>query len=236
VSTRAESANAVPVTAFALTLLECSGYDAEGSAQRAFITDDTTEGVDFLKFFLAISQGIDNVTTAVGKIAWWMTLVMVLIGALNVVTRYVGRAMGISLGGTIYIVLQTYAYDFIFLMGAAYVLRRDAHVRVDILFSSLSQRGKAIVDILGVLFFLFPFSYMGLFFAQRYVGTSWRQAEVNLNAGGVAVYPIKTLILIVFGLLMVQGVSELIKNVAFLSGHKLTGSTHERVTGQTEAI
>jgi TRAP-type mannitol/chloroaromatic compound transport system permease small subunit len=189
-----------------------------------------------LKFFLAVSHGIDAVTTVVGKVAWWTTLVMVLIGALNVVTRYVGRAMGISLGGTIYIVLQTYAYDFIFLMGAAYVFRQDAHVRVDILFATLSQRGKALVDIIGVLLFLFPFSYMGLYFAQRYVGTSWRQSEVNLNAGGVAVYPAKTLILIVFGLLIVQGISELIKNVAFLSGRTESGSVHERVTTQTEAL
>lgn len=189
-----------------------------------------------MKFLLAVSKGIDSVTTVVGKVAWWMTLVMIAFGVLNVVTRYVGRSLGISLGGTQYIVYQTYAYDFIFLMAAAYVFRRDAHVRVDIVFSSLSRRGKAIVDIIGLLFFLFPFSYMGLYFAQRYVGTSWRQMEVNLNAGGVPVYPVKTLILIAFGLLIVQGVSESIKNVAFLSGRTDSGSIHEPVTTQTEAL
>lgn len=189
-----------------------------------------------MKFLLAVSHGIDAVTTVVGKVAWWTTLVMVLIGVLNVVTRYVGRALGISLGGTIYIVLQTYAYDFIFLMGAAYVLRKDAHVRVDIVFSNLSQRAKAIIDVLGVLFFLLPFSFMGIYFAQRYVATSWRQNEVNLNAGGIAVYPAKTLILIAFGLLILQGLSELIKNVAFLSGRSDSGSVHQSITSQTEAL
>ena len=189
-----------------------------------------------MKFLLAVSRGIDAVTTRVGRVAWWMTLLMILIGLLNVVTRYVGRSLGISLGGTQYIVWQTYAYDFIFLMAAAYVLRLDAHVRVDIVFSTLSARAKALVDVFGILFFLLPFSYMGLHFAQRYVSTAWRQMEVNLSAGGVPVYPVKTLILIAFGLLIVQGVSELIKNVAFLSGHAASGSVHARVTSQTEAI
>lgn len=189
-----------------------------------------------MKFLLAVSRGIDVVTTAVGKIAWWAVLAMVLIGTFNVVTRYAGRALGVSLGGTLYIVLQTYAYDFVFLLGAAYVFRKDAHVRVDIIFSNFSRRGKAIVDVLGVLLFLLPFSFMGIYFAQRYVSTSWRQGEINLNAGGIAVYPAKTMILIAFGLLLVQGLSELVKNVAFLKGHRGSGSTHEPVTEQTEAI
>jgi TRAP-type mannitol/chloroaromatic compound transport system permease small subunit len=195
-----------------------------------------SEGAVHLKFFLAVSQGIDAVTTVVGRVAWWMTLAMVLVGVLNVVTRYAGRSLGISLGGTIYIVLQTYAYDFVFLMGAAYVFRKDAHVRVDIIFSNLRPRARAIVDVMGILLFLLPFSYMGLYFGQRYVATSWRQAEINLNAGGIAVYPAKTLILVAFGLLVVQGVSELIKNLAFLTGHADSGSSHARLTDQTEAI
>ena len=188
-----------------------------------------------MKFLLAVSRGIDAVTTVVGRVAWWMTLLMILIGLLNVVTRYVGRSLGMSLGGTQYIVLQTYAYDFVFLMAAAYVFRLDAHVRVDIVFSSLSQRAKAIVDVLGILLFLFPFAYLGLHFTQRYVATSWRQMEINLSAGGVPVYPAKTLILVAFALLIVQGVSELIKNAAFLTGHTSSGSVHARVTSQTEA-
>ncbi|HEX7004062.1 MAG TPA: TRAP transporter small permease subunit [Trueperaceae bacterium] len=189
-----------------------------------------------MKFLLAVSRGIDAVTTTIGRVAWWMTLLMILIGLLNVVTRYVGRSLGISLGGTQYIVWQVYAYDFVFLMAAAYVLRLDAHVRVDIVFASLSARAKAIVDVIGLLLFLFPFCYLGLYFSQRYVSTAWRQMEVNLSAGGVPVYPAKTLIIVAFGLLIVQGLSELIKNVAFLSGYAGTGSIHERVTTQTEAI
>lgn len=189
-----------------------------------------------MRFFLAVSKGIDAVTTAVGKVAWWMTLVMLLLGLVNVVTRYLGRSLGISLGGTQYIVLQTYAYDFVFLLGAAYVFRKDAHVRVDIIFSNLGRRARAWVDIFGISLFLLPFSFMGIYFAQRYVATSWRQGEVNLNAAGLPVYPAKTLILIAFGLLVVQGVSEMIKHIAFLAGHEESGSMHEPVTRQTEAL
>lgn len=197
-----------------------------------------------MAFFLAISRGIDRVTTAVGRVAWWLTIVMVLIGFLNVVTRYVGRSLGISLGGTLYIALQTYAFDLVFLLGAAYVFRKDAHVRVDILFSLLSARAKAIVDILGVALFLVPFALLGLYLSQGYIARSWRSAEINVNAGGIPIYPVKTVIAIAFALLIVQGISEVIKNTAFLAGHPASGSVHahdehrpgEHLAEQTEAI
>lgn len=179
-----------------------------------------------MKFLLSISRGIDEVTTLVGKITWWTALAMVAIGVLNVLTRYVGRSLGIALGGTLYIVLQTYAYNVVFLLGAAYVFRKDAHVRVDILFSNLSRRARAWVDVAGIVAFLLPFCVMGLYFAERYIANSWRQNEVNLNAGGIAVYPIKTVIAMAFALLIAQGVSELIKHVAFLRGHPHSGSVH----------
>lgn len=179
-----------------------------------------------MKFLLSISRGIDDVTTAIGKITWWTALAMIAVGVLNVLTRYVGRNLGISLGGTVYIVLQTYAYDVIFLLGASYVFRKDAHVRVDIIFSNLSRRARAWVDVGGILVFLLPFCVMGLYFAERYVANSWRQNEINLNAGGIAVYPIKTVIAMAFALLIAQAISELIKNAAFLAGHPHSGSMH----------
>jgi len=180
-----------------------------------------------MKFLLSVSKGIDAVTTLLGKVSWWLALVMVFIGAINVITRYVGRTIGVSLGGTEYIVLQTYAYNVIFLVGASYVLRKDAHVRVDILFANLSQRGKAIVDVIGTLVFLIPFAWLGLYLSDRYVATSWRQLEVNMNAGGIPIYPIKTVITIAFALLLMQALSELIKNSAFLAGVRPSRSLYE---------
>ena len=179
-----------------------------------------------MTFLLGISKLIDAFTTRLGQVMWWLTLAMVLIGFFNVVTRYVGRALGISLGGTLYIALQTYAYDLVFLLGAAYVFRVDAHVRVDVIYSSLKRRTRALIDIFGILFFLFPFSYMGIYFSRSYVANSWRQLEVNRNAGNIPVYPIKTMIIVAFALLILQGVSELIKNIAFLQGRPDSRSIH----------
>ena len=179
-----------------------------------------------LGFLLSVSKGIDDVSTLVGRIARWLTLIMVLIGVFNVVTRYVGRSIGVSLGGTFYIALQTYAYDLVFLLGAAYIFLKDGHVRVDILYGSLPKRGRAIIDVVGNLFFLIPFSIMGLHFAGPYVAKSWEQGEVNLSAGGILVYPIKTAIVVAFAMLLAQAVSELIKHIAFLSGHPHSRSIH----------
>jgi len=179
-----------------------------------------------LTFLLSISKGVDAVSTLVGKLARWLTLIMVLIGVFNVVTRYVGRSIGVSLGGTFYISMQTYAYDLVFLLGAAYIFLKDGHVRVDILYGSLSKRARAWIDVTGNLLFLIPFSLMGLYFAGPYVAKSWQQQEVNLSAGGILVYPIKTVIVIAFAMLLAQAVSEVIKHLAFLSGHPHSRSLH----------
>lgn len=179
-----------------------------------------------MRFALSFAKGIDAVTTAFGKVSWWLAVVMVLIGAANVVTRYVGRAVGVSLGGTEYIVLQTYAYNVIFLLGAGYVFRRDGHVRVDIVYGSLTKRLRAWIDLVGIAVFLIPFTILGLWLSDGYVARSWRQLEVNMNAGGIPIYPIKTVIVIAFALLLLQGISEAIKNVAFLRGHPASRSMH----------
>lgn len=179
-----------------------------------------------MNVLLGLSRGIDWLTTKIGQVMWWLTLAMVLIGFFNVVTRYVGRTLGVSLGGTLYIALQTDAYNLVFLLGAAYVFRSDAHVRVDIIYSTLSRRARAAIDIFGTLFFLFPFCYMGIYFSRSYVANSWRQHEINRNAGNLPVYPIKTVIIIAFALLILQGVSEIIKNIAFLSGRPDSRSIH----------
>lgn len=103
------------------------------------------------------------------------------------------------------------------------------------------------IDIFGILFFLFPFSYMGIYFSRSYVANSWRQGEVNRNAGNIPVYPIKTMIIVAFVLLILQGISELIKNVAFLQGRADSRSIHAvepegpepvdgGVTDKTEAV
>jgi TRAP-type mannitol/chloroaromatic compound transport system permease small subunit len=203
-----------------------------------------------LRFFLAISRGIDAVTTLLGKLMWWLTLFMVLIGAYNVVTRYAfdqiaqlfGQGVARAMSGNVYLELQTYSYDLIFLLGAAYVFRADAHVRVDIVFSQLGARARAWIDLFGTALFLFPFCALGIYYSQSYVARSWRQMEISPNPGGLARYPIKTVIIVAFALLVIQGVSEMIKNMAFLRGHPASRSIHakaeegEPTATQTEAL
>jgi len=167
---------------------------------------------------LGVARVIDRITGAIAQVMQWLTLLMVLLGAYNVITRYVGRAISQSLGGSIYTVLQTYAFDLIFLLAAAWVLQVDGHVRVDILYSRLTKRGKAWVDLFGTVFFLWPFCFMGFVLSLPYVRSSWDHMERNLNANGIPIYPMKTLIPVVFGLLALQGVSQFIKLVAELRG------------------
>jgi len=187
-----------------------------------------------LKFFLAVARGIDAFTTVIGKIMWWLTLFMVLVGVYNVLTRYgfsvvaavFGQAVAEKASGNTYLELQTYSFNLVFLLGAAYVFRTDGHVRVDVIFTNLSTRVKAWIDIIATVAFLVPFSAMGIYFSHHYVAASWRVHETSPNPGGLARYPIKTVIIIAFALLIAQGVSEIIKNIAYLSGRKGSGSIY----------
>lgn len=204
-----------------------------------------------MTFLLSLSRGIDWLTTAFGKVMYWLTLFMVLIGGFNVIARYaygpISRAFGDDfaqqLSSNVYLELQTYAYNLVFLLGAAFVLNQNAHVRVDIIFTQLGPKARAWVDVLGTAFFLIPFSLMGIYFSQSYIARSWRQLEMSPNPGGLPRYPIKTIILIAFALLIVQGISEIIKNVAFIRGRTDSKSVHdakaappEQVTKQVEVL
>jgi TRAP-type mannitol/chloroaromatic compound transport system permease small subunit len=195
-------------------------------------------------FLLAISRGIDAMTGLLGRVAWWASLAMILVGVENVIARYgyqwIRRAFGdqvaAALSNNTYFELQTALYNFVFLVGAAYVLQVDGHVRVDIVFSRLKARARAIVDIVFTFVFLLPFCWMGIFFGNNYVMRSWAQGEISPNPGGLARYPIKTLIIVVFALLAVQGISQVIKHIAFLRGVPDSGSHYEREEPADEIV
>lgn len=188
-----------------------------------------------MNVLLGLARGIDAVTTFVGRLMWWASLLLVVVGVYNVVTRYLygpletllGRQAMMRLTGNVYLELQTYAFDLIFLLGAAYVLRVDGHVRVDIVFSRLSPRAKALVDIVGYWLFLVPFAVIGIVFSLPYVRRSWQALETSPNPGGLARYPLKTAIVVAFAMLILQAVSETIRNAAFLAGRERTSSVHE---------
>jgi TRAP-type mannitol/chloroaromatic compound transport system permease small subunit len=118
-----------------------------------------------------------------------------------------------------YIEAQWYIFSVIFLMGGAYALKHGEHVRVDVFYGNYSPRRKALVDMLGTLLFLIPFCVLLIYFSWSSVATSWRQGEMSPDPGGLPRYTIKTFLIISPILLIIQGISEFIKNLAILTGH-----------------
>ena len=156
--------------------------------------------------FIAITESISE---RIGRIVGWLTLAMVVIGAFNAVARYAGKSIGLNLSSNAYIEGQWYLFSLIFLLGAAHTLQRDQHVRVDVLYGRLSKRAQAKIDLAGTLLFLIPFCIFGLVVCLPTVKNSWSVLEVSPDPGGLPRYPIKTMMLVCFGLLLLQSLSEL---------------------------
>ena len=171
-----------------------------------------------MRFLLSSSAAIDRLTAAVGRASSWLVLVMVLLGAFNALGRYLSRFLGVNLSSNAYIELQWYMFSLIFLLGAAHALRAGSHVRVDVLFGRLKPRSRAWIDLVGALVFLIPFCIFGLWVCWPSVASSWRVLEGSPDPGGLPRYPIKTVILVSFSLLLLQGISEAIKRIAMLRG------------------
>ena len=169
-----------------------------------------------MQFWLRLASGIDRFSERVGTFVYWLTLIMVILGAFNAVARYFDRFTGLSLSSNLYIEMQWYLFSIVFLLGAAYTLKWDAHVRVDVFYGRLSDRGKAWINVLGTLLFLFPFCILMLVMAWPSVQNSWAVLEMSPDPGGLPRYPIKSIIPIAFVFLMMQGISMLVRNLAVL--------------------
>jgi len=165
---------------------------------------------------LRLADAIDRFQDRVGHVLYWLTLAMVVIGGYNAVVRYLDKYTGMTLSSNTYLELQWYLFAILFLVGAAYTLRHDAHVRVDILYTQLGPKGKAWINLLGTILFLFPFCLLMLWVSWPAVMNSWEVMEMSPDPGGLPRYPIKTVIPVAFLLVMVQGVSMTIRAVAVL--------------------
>jgi TRAP-type mannitol/chloroaromatic compound transport system permease small subunit len=162
---------------------------------------------------LKLSQLIDWISERVGKSAFWLVLIMTIISSGNAVVRFI---FDYSSNGLLEI--QWYLFTAIFLLCSPYTLRKNEHVRIDVLSGKLSPRGLAVIDIIGTLFFMLPMVVLVLYLSIPLVADSYRISEMSANAGGLIRWPVKILLPIAFSLLALQGVSELIKRVAFLMG------------------
>lgn len=166
-----------------------------------------------MTLLLKLSKLIDWLTERVGKGAFWLVLVMTIISSANAVVRF---AFNYSSNGLLEI--QWYLFAAVFLLCAPYTLQKNEHVRIDVLSGKLSPRGLAVIDIIGTLFFLLPMVILVLWLSMPLIAESYRINEMSANAGGLIRWPVKILLPIGFTLLALQGVSELIKRIAFLAG------------------
>lgn len=165
-----------------------------------------------------ITGVIDAISEQTGRAVAWLTLVVVLVAAFNAVARYLARFIQIDLSSNAFIELQWYLFAVIFLLGAAYTLKHNAHVRVDVLYDRFSARTRAWINLVGHILFLIPFCVFMIWITTPYVLNSWRELEGSADPGGLPRYPIKTVLPIAFVLLLLQAVSEVLKQVLHLWG------------------
>ena len=166
-----------------------------------------------MTLLLKLSQLIDWLNERVGKGAFWLVLIMTVISAVNAVVRFTVNYISNGL-----LEIQWYLFAAIFMLCSPYTLQKNEHVRIDVLSSKLSPRGLAVIDIFGTLFFLLPMVIVVLWLSLPLVADSYKINEMSANAGGLIRWPVKILLPIGFTLLALQGISELIKRIAFLAG------------------
>lgn len=180
---------------------------------------------------LALSRVVDRINEIIGKSVSWLILVAVLISAINATIRKI-----FNTSSNAWLEAQWYLYGAAFLLAAAYTLQKNEHIRIDIVYGAFSRRVQNWIDLFGHVFFLMPFICMMLWMLFPYVMMSMRSGEVSTNAGGLVIWPAKSLLLIGFVLLFAQGISEIIKKVAILRGLIEDPHGHVGHHGSTETL
>ncbi len=162
---------------------------------------------------LKISRLIDALNERVGRFTMWLILAAVLISAINAVVR---KAFNVSSNG--FLEIQWYLFAAVFLLGAGYTMKRQEHVKIDVIASRFSKTTQIWIDIVGIVCFLFPFVVTVIALSLPLVIKAWTSGEMSSNAGGLIRWPVFALLPLGFLLLGLQGLSELIKRFAFLRG------------------
>lgn len=166
-----------------------------------------------LSFLLGASRAIDAVTAFVGRKVAWLILVAVLVSAGNATIR---KTFDVS--SNAWLELQWYLYGTVFLLGAAYTLQRNEHVRIDFVSNMLTKRTRDWIDLIGHIIFLLPFTGMMVYLSAPWFLRSFKSGEVSANAGGLIIWPAKIMVVLGFSLLTAQAFSEIIKRIAVIRG------------------
>ncbi len=156
-----------------------------------------------------IARKIESFSEKTGKLISWFTLLLVLIVCLDVITRYFFQTSSVAV-----VELEWHLFAVIFLVGAAYTLKHDEHVRVDVLYSRFSQRTQAWINCVGVVLFLIPLCLLIIYSSKNFVFTSFQMGETSPDPGGLpARYILKAVLPLSFLLVLIQGVALLFKSI-----------------------
>lgn len=174
---------------------------------------------------LRLSKMIDAITERLGKLVMWLILAATTISAGNAIMR-----KAFSIGSNAYLEIQWYLFAATFMLGVGYVMLKNAHVRIDFISTRLSKRTNAIIDSLGIVLFTIPLAVIMINLGWPVFARALASGEMSQNAGGLIRWPVFMLVPLGFSLLIMQSVSELIKRVGFLTGHRAEPFTveHER--------
>lgn len=164
---------------------------------------------------LKLSGLIDRLNELLGKVIMWLVLAAVLISAINAIIR---KAFDMS--SNAWLEIQWYLFAGVFMLGVGYVLLKNAHVRIDFIASRLSKRTNAIIDLIGLIIFTIPLALILVDLSWPLFTRALQSGEMSANAGGLIRWPVILLVPVGFAILALQGLSELIKRVAFLTGHR----------------
>ncbi len=166
-----------------------------------------------MQILLGLSRSIDRISGWLGHTVSWLIVVAVCVSAGNAIVRKV-----FDISSNSWLEAQWWLFALVFLLAAPWTLRDNEHIRIDVVNAHLSQRNRNIIELIGHVFFLLPMAAMLVWTSWHYAAISLAQQEGSQNAGGLPQWPIKMLIPLAFGLLFVQGVSEVIKRVAIMRG------------------
>jgi TRAP-type mannitol/chloroaromatic compound transport system permease small subunit len=174
---------------------------------------------------MAFSRAVDWVNEKIGAIASILILIACIVSAGNAMVRY-----AFDMSSNAWLEAQWYSFAFVVMMGAAYTLRRNEHVRVDVFYANLGERGQHWIDIVGTVVFLIPTCLLLVWLSWPFFMQSYVVNEGSNNAGGLLRWPVKLLIPVGFAFLTLQGFSELFKRIAALQGLAAVDAKYERPT------
>jgi TRAP-type mannitol/chloroaromatic compound transport system permease small subunit len=184
-----------------------------------------TAGENVMRPLLAISSAIDLLNEKIGYVCNLLVLAACIVSAGNAMIRY-----AFSYSSNSWLELQWYMFAILVMFGASYTFKRNEHVRVEIFYLFLSERGQLWLDMIGTLFFLIPSCLLLSYLSWPFFMQSYAVSEISSNAGGLVRWPIKIVVPVGFVMLALQGVSEVIKRIAALQGQVTIDAKYERPT------